>query len=529
MTSNAQELTPSNSNSEQQPGTVGMGSLWRKSLIPLCSALIFASIFALHYAKIPDIDYKDRDDGIITLSHARNFVEYGSISINPSGERIEAFSSPLQFVIYAICFALTGLSYSIYSFFLTWSSILIIGFFFVLFLKQLPLLKRLLLVAVSALLLAQDYSFLGWHGSGMENALLHLAFIVSLYALFHMYGKGKMLYWSSGILFCAAISRIEAIFHLAPLLLIFCLLWTLRYKNWKAIWLLLLTCGLWVAFNALRYWYFGALFPHTAAAQAISPWDRIMNLMDSFSFFFNRDFELSKQIFTAHYGFLFVLFLPLVAVLWRRKEDRLLILLLASILLTSMLAPFIFGPARIDITRTTTQLALCSVLAFAVLVSAALREKHSLKALAPYLIPMIFLFFLFRVEPYYLGWKTQAFLENHNRLQQVQDEHQLFRSTVAYPDIGVGSWQKDFNIIDLGSLGNHVLSSLNKSKGQDSTADYLFEIEAPDMLTLHHSWTVRYSFLFFDERFEQTYSPVITTWNDYLEEYGDGTPDNARK
>ena len=71
----------------------------------LCGALLFVFFFFLGYEKIPVHFYRYRDDGVITLSHARNWVDFGFIGVNPSGERVEATSAPLQMLLYALAYA----------------------------------------------------------------------------------------------------------------------------------------------------------------------------------------------------------------------------------------------------------------------------------------------------------------------------------------------------------------------------------------------------------------------------------------
>jgi hypothetical protein len=62
-------------------------------------AIAFSLLFRLNLARVPAANYESRDDALITLSHARNLVEYGFIGVSPSGERIEGFSAPLQFMV----------------------------------------------------------------------------------------------------------------------------------------------------------------------------------------------------------------------------------------------------------------------------------------------------------------------------------------------------------------------------------------------------------------------------------------------
>ena len=81
----------------------------------LLGGALFVALFTLRYQALVPQDYTERDDGIITMSHARNLVEYGFLGVNPSGGRVEAYSAPVQMVTYAALYAAPGLSYASYA------------------------------------------------------------------------------------------------------------------------------------------------------------------------------------------------------------------------------------------------------------------------------------------------------------------------------------------------------------------------------------------------------------------------------
>lgn len=149
----------------------------------LLSGILFVVIFSLiGYHPIPSSYYLNRDDGIITLSHARNFVEYGTISINPSGELVEGFSAPVQFWLFAGLYKLTHISYDWYNQIQTYLSTFFIGMIFVLLFEEVGW-EAVGLSMLAAFMLARDPSFIIWHGSGMENALTHSLFLLSFYLM----------------------------------------------------------------------------------------------------------------------------------------------------------------------------------------------------------------------------------------------------------------------------------------------------------------------------------------------------------
>ena len=79
------------------------------------SGLLFVLIFQWAYSGIGNWKYQVRDDGVITMSHARNLVDYGFIGINPSGGRVEGYSAPAQLFLYATAYATTGVGYAAYA------------------------------------------------------------------------------------------------------------------------------------------------------------------------------------------------------------------------------------------------------------------------------------------------------------------------------------------------------------------------------------------------------------------------------
>ena len=126
----------------------------------------------------------------------------------------------------------------------------------------------------SSVLLINDPSFLGWHGSGMENAITHVLFLLALYLFYDMLLMQQINYLYSISIFLATISRIESIYHIGPLLFLFAMFWVIYYKNLKGVRFLLLVILMWGGFHVLRYVYFGDILPNTAYAQNISVIDK---------------------------------------------------------------------------------------------------------------------------------------------------------------------------------------------------------------------------------------------------------------
>lgn len=485
---------------------------------PLLSGFIFVLVFSIHYKNVPDHLYKNRDDGIITLSHAKGLVEYGSISINPSGERIEGFSAPLQFLLFSFLYAAFRIPYDSYTFLQTYLSIFMIGvIFFLLLNDRKPI--NLFFSLVSAWVLKYDFSFLGWHGSGMENPITHLFFLWAICCLWVSIRDDKVSYWSFVPILLASISRIESIYHIAPILAAHVLLWRFRNKNWKPLRLVIMVLVAWAALFMLRFSYFGSLFPNTQKAQGISLLHQFAQAISLSRDYYHHVRVMGTLIFRNHFGLFLLLTSPFIYFIRHDKKLVSLVVLLLLPILTALSIPAVFGPPRIDITRTSTQMALLVITLSAVVFSNTSfgKFRHPIGGIAPFLL-LALLGAATAVKPYYLGWDIDHFLQLRNELLQISNREQLHRPTVANIDLGVISWHKDFNIIDLGNLGNPVTAQFTSSREYQ---DYIFEFAKPDILELHSVWSDRYAFLFMDPRFDKTYQPVRSTVDEFLNHAAD--------
>jgi hypothetical protein len=480
-------------------------------------------IFLFAYTKVPGTYYLNRDDGIITLSHAKNLVDYGTISINPSGERIEGFSAPLHFLAYVVAYGATGISFSDYSHAQTFVAAFLLGFLFVLFFPK----RDWSILAISlaaALALTWDFSFLGWHGSGMENALTHVMMLLTIYLLYRMLIRREIRYIYVLPLAAASIVRTEAIFHIAPLLVLFVLIWHRQAKSRAGIRLVLLVLGTWIAFNTLRYMYFGNLLSNTALAQDMYFWARARAFAKFDAEVYAGAFDNAKQILLTHHGAPVIAGLLAFAIGRRSREVMCLCPLLGGLFLSSAFHPFVFGEARIDPTRTSTHVAVASVLFCGVASSSIIGTTIPTRFKAVFLLTICLLFSFGGRRPYYLGWDCAEFEHTRREVLTITEQHRLPRPMLANPDLGMISWYKHFNIFDLGRLGNPVLASLSS---ENEIADYFFELAAPDVVELHASWAIRFAYLLTDPRFIERYEPIWTAWEDWLEEAATHQKDEA--
>ncbi len=507
--------------------------LWKNPLLlPLIGGLIFVIVFQSAYFGINENLYQVRDDGVIVMSHAKNWIDYGFIGVSPSGDRVEGYSAPVQFFIYAISYGISGIDYATFSVIQTVIATFLLGSLFILFFSKHRGIA-IILTVLAAWLLTNRTSFLLWHGSGMENAVTHVLFLVSVLIFFRFAESGRIRYPLAIIVFLATISRIESIYHIAPLLLIFAGFWLLKFRSLSGFCFTGIVLLLWGTFNLWRYLYFGDLLPNTAYAQGIDLADNIgvWLSVDETSYLH----QLAGRIFADHGGFMLLPALPLAFFITFGVDKirgggggRLLFLLLCSLIATSSLAPLLFGDARLDVTRTTTQLAVTVVLTMTgIFYYICLNNRKHLLWVMPALL--IFSFLVIRinfVEPYYLCCGISRFDSYRREFAEIANEESLPRPNVANPDLGVMSWHKQFNITDIGRIGTPIMTKLRHGSGAVFT-EYFFDFAAPDLIESHDSWSCHYDeSIFSDPRFEQRYQPIWANVSDHTKENCKSNPES---
>lgn len=225
-------------------------------------------------------DYECRDDAVITLSHARNLVEFGFIGVSPSGERVEGFSAPLQFWVGAAAYALTKVDYQTFCRVQSEAGTLLLGLACAwLLLAGIGRVDRTSLwrlafigaaICATAEILAQSRAFLLWHASGMENVYKNVTMLVLLWALDAMLRTGRIRPAMAALVFAASMARTEAVVPVAILLAVFVGAWRLRHGDWRAVGFVVIGLAPWAAYMLWRRTYFGQWVPNTAVAQEIA-------------------------------------------------------------------------------------------------------------------------------------------------------------------------------------------------------------------------------------------------------------------
>lgn len=475
--------------------------------------VLFTAIFGVSYSLIDHDLFEYRDDGVITMSVGRNIVDYGFVGVSPSGPIVEASSSPLQTLLYAIVYYLTKMDYATYSWMQTYVSTAMIGLIVGKFFSAEPKLGMALSLGC-ALILSLFYSFFLWHASGMENALAHLLYLLTLYLLYEQVKTSHIQFLYALPVFLTATVRIEAILHVSILLCFFSAYWWLTYKNFRAVVFTTVVVTFWCFFQLTRYIYFGDLLPNTAYAQNISIEAQLTKLLQ---LDFVHIYETARTIvvvFLKQGWWIALVFMPLYFEVKSNESNKFLLLSVLALGASILLSPVLFGSARIDPTRTTTQLTLLIVFSIFFALFHAKDIKKS-GAIFAKLIPVFVLAYFVTyglpqylgksqgIGPYYLGWSTKGFNSVRERFTEIASDHQIARPTVANPDLGVMTWYKQFNVVDLGMLGTPEMAKLQNSP---LLSHYFLNVALPDIIESHGYWTRKYcDSLFLTESFQQKY------------------------
>lgn len=473
----------------------------------LFGGVIFVIIFCCAYQCIDPNLYQYRDDGVITFSVGKNIALYGFAGINPSGPIVEASSSPLQMLMYAATYKLFNIDYRHFSFWQTITSTFFLGVIFTRFFLKIR--YTLMYVSIGGVLLTLFPPFILWHGSGMENALTHLLFLGSVCILYIADEKQYIDFRWIFVLFFTTIVRVDSVVFIGILLIFFSLYWRIQYQSFRAFNFSLCVFLLWLIFCILKGLYFYDFIPNTAYAQKISMVDNVKKLITLDQDYIKTSIFLSAIIFTVHGGLILALFVGIGKLLKEEVDNIFLRQLLGLCFLMVVLTPFVFGKARIDIWRTTTYVVPVVVL-YLMLVLASLKTIKA-KLIWGWLLFSIIIgaVLLGIIKPYYLGWSTKPFNKVRNEFVNIAQQENLYRATIANPDLGIMSWSKQFNIVDLGMLGSPLMAKLNN--GPEVT-DYFLHYALPDIIEAHGWWIELWcESIFIQKEFQDLYTPLAGT------------------
>ena len=478
---------------------------YHATAVTLIGGLLFVAVFFLRYSTIDADLYQFRDDGVITMSVGRNIVDYGFAGVSPSGPIVEASSSPLQTIVYAIQYAVFRFDYAQYSGWQTYVCTFLIGMLFSAFFCQRPLFCALI-VTVAALGLSYFYPFFLWHGSGMENSITHVFYLLVVFLLYKAVRDDEVNYWAAVPIFLATIVRIEGVVHIAVLLGFFSAYWWYRRRDSHALRLTAIVAVLWLCFQAARFAYFGDLLPNTAYAQDIGLKDRLLATLFVNTNYISESLRLTKIVVRAQGWWVVAIFVPLCLLTARTWANNFLLLAILVLFVSVSASPFLFGASRIDVARTTTQLTPLLFLAIFFAVFHATHIRRGLLVAVGLLPVSLAAYAASGLGPYYLGWRTKDFDDVRIALAEIAKANSIHRATVSNPDLGVMTWHKQFNVVDLGMLGTPEMAKL---RGRLSLGNYYLNVALPDVIESHGGWITGYcSAIFLTREFNEKYEMV---------------------
>jgi hypothetical protein len=269
--------------------------------------------------------------------------------------------------------------------------------------------------------------------------------------------------------------------------------------------------GAWALYHLWRYVYFGRLVSNTFVAQDFHPWERLRFILIQADQRFATDTAAWVwEMLQSNLGMLFLVLLALLPFLRYTNLPRFIFQCTAAVLLAGIAQFLLFGPARLDLARTTTHLALMAAIA----VPAALLELRWRTVGIGW--PVVLLIFhpgvlqLFPRTMYWVGFAP--FDDRVSLFRDMQQQYDLYRPLTANPDLGKVSYIKEFNIFDTAMLGDPVVAQ--GVKEPEVLREYFFLVQ-PDLIESHEPWNCLNGVVFADPRWKKLYTPkteIMTPW-----------------
>ena len=498
----------------------------------------------------PDF-WKYRDDSVIHLSHAKNFALFGSIGLS-AGDRTEAMSSPLNYLIsqawYVVSPSTTFESYlNAYVVVIllvlscSWMYLLISLFRYLkISAKKIP---GIGITIVPILLVTSSWTTFGWIISGMENALAASLLLLIIGQALHVQRSRNLTL--KLLIFLFGITRIELAVLVFPLMIYLIGLKSstkehfngFRRAKAQVMNLMPIIVG-WAAFHLFRYLYFGSVFPNTATALGKSTSVSVVCYLILQSLFvfivLGKNFKIQKIIplqctlflllidiflssksggnfhfipasFTAGLLFLWILLLPKISTY---PAENLIFFL---VILLPLNEYFLFGPARLSEFRIVSMfIPAIVVLATGIIVSNLKSDSRQKVVIGAVLfMTPIASFVLTKVDfdrnlCCAISPSDQIILSAARHFNEINDLPSATNPIVASPDLGKVSFSKTVMNVDLGLIGDPLLSKIALETPQ-LLPGYLLNFVSPDLLESHGPWSCRYESLFELPQFQSEY------------------------
>lgn len=253
-------------------------------MLGIAMAGFMAWIIALgsRLASTPIGWWRWRDDAVITLSHAQNLVQFGTIGVSP-GDRVEGFSSPLQFLFSSAYFWLTEGSYGSFLDLQVFACIGLSGGFVALTIHQIldgysrrskifKILVSIGLTFLAGACIAASWTTTGWLASGMENPLATVIGLAIIY-LCTLRPRWSLILITGILIGALGLVRVEFPAFALPLCAGVFFYYSDRFPSYKGrifAYAIVVPLTIWVCITIGRILYFGDVLPNTAFVQGKS-------------------------------------------------------------------------------------------------------------------------------------------------------------------------------------------------------------------------------------------------------------------
>lgn len=508
------------------------------------SALAWAVAIGLRVVTVPERFWRWRDDAVITLSHARNMVDFGTIGVSPGGSRVEGFSSPLQFFLSSVYFRLTHGGYEGFLDLQVVVCVLLCGALSGLAALRvlrrrvpdgLPVIRRAIAVSSAiAVVTAASWTAVGWMLSGMENPLAVVLGFGLLAVVAGEFKSASSLVAAGSLVGLLGVVRVEFAALCLPLLVAVTSAGFVRRERALGRTVLLVNApplAMWLALHLWRHLYFGSFLPNTAYVQS-----KAFSLVRVAAFFATAVVFVvivrllrEQRIFRlrARYCWWVVMALSLVAWLGEQvavespQRFPMLFALVAVIAAASaqhgaapgddlqivcaalVLLPLgqllVMGPARLEVWRIASIAAPWAGFWVGLLLLLRVRstgsEQGAQRRAFAVGVSLVLAASILMDNPRDLPWDISP---NANRVLAAAN---AFRSErlegiatpiVANADLGKLSFAKQVMVVDLGLIGDPLLARI-RHEAPASTTEYLTAVAAPDVVEAHGVWSCSYT------------------------------------
>ncbi|MEI2651265.1 MAG: hypothetical protein V9G12_03700 [Microthrixaceae bacterium] len=263
------------------PKSDGSGSSLARSyrLTAVRGAVAWVSWGACAWWLYGAANFADRDDGVITLAHARHLADHGVVGLGPFDQRVAGFSAPLHFVVGWVYYAVGGSGYHGFNVVLTFVSLAFVGAFCTWIIRSETIewasrRTQLSMAAAAAVVQALSFSFYGWNASGLENPFV-VALLLGAVALAPRALESTVRSWSFGLVIgLLAVTRLDTISLALPITVV--AIWPLlhdRPAKWITKVVVIATpSAVFGLGTVVSFWaYFGQVVPTTVDNRVRSP------------------------------------------------------------------------------------------------------------------------------------------------------------------------------------------------------------------------------------------------------------------